>query len=133
MTSRDTDAYDAQYNPDLTWPDAGVGELDYTMPERKRTFLFDLRAQRGDSMEREPERKAYVRGYTWRARDHERQKEDEKMITEYAELNMLNWRYWEPKAAPEYNLQLVPTIDYSNLTEQHYDKEDMILLQRGTH
>ena len=133
MSSRDSEVLDYAYNPDITWPEAGLGELDRTCRQRERTFLYDLRAQRGDNMERAPERKAYFRGYYWKPRDHERQSEAEKMITEYAEPNLLNWRFWEPKEAPEYNLQLVPTIDYSDVTERHYNAEDIILLQRGTH
>ena len=132
MTSRDTEYLDSAYNPDLTWPEAGVGLLDTPGPKRKRDFLYDLRAQRGDNPERAPEQKAFVRSYTWRNKDHLVPRQDQAMINEYGIHEMVSNRFWMPKDNPEYNLDLIPTVDYSTLTERHYNKDDIILLQRGT-
>ena len=131
MTGRESEAIDNQYNPEITWEQAGIGELDYTIRERERDFLYDLRAQRGDNPERAPERKAYFRAYYWKARDNELPTEESKYNSEYNYLPMGNLRYWEPKHDPPYNLQLVPTTDYEHF-EPHYKPEDIILLQRGT-
>ena len=130
MTGRDSEAIDANYNPDVTWPDAGIGELDFVLPERERDFLYDLRAQRGDNPECAPEKKAHFRGYHWKARDHELPPENLQYTSEYNYLPMGDLRYWEPKDGPEYNLQLVPTINYENF-DPHYKPEDIILLQHG--
>ena len=129
MTSRDTEYLDSAYNPDLTWPEAGVGLLDTVGPRRKRDFLFDLRVQRGDNMERAPERKAFVRNYYWRDREHLQPRQEDAVLNEQA-MAMNN--FWMPKEAPEYALPLFGTYNYSSITERHYNKDDLILLQRGT-
>ena len=121
---------DYAYNPDIPLPEAGIGLLDYTTPERERTFLYDLRAERGDNAEHAPERKAYIRAYYWKAKDHLVPRQDECVINQDI---LAHTRFFVPKNAPEYELPLFPTINYENADVPHFNAEDIILLQRGTH